>query len=317
MGNEREHTRTALRVIADEHRALGEWRPEQASTRDELIQALKAIAAAVQDWEALDDAVDQEISDQRHWVEWWGEHVSVRESAGGNQFRSNADLRSTINRDDAEAESGISQQKTFRWRRYLNGDITEYRVLLRGPSWRKAMQERTDQRGASGTGENEWFTPPEFIALARQVMGAIDLDPATHELAQETIQATRYFTKADDGLRHEWHGRVWLNPPYATELIPLFIAKLLEERLAGRVTTAILLTHNYTDVKWFQRMTEIADAFCFTRGRVKFYDPLNSKIAPCTQGQVFTYFGDDVSLFASVFADVGFVVAPWRSRTVQ
>jgi hypothetical protein len=49
-----------------------------------------------------------------------------------------------------------------------------------------------------------------------------------------------------------------------------------------------------------------ADAICFTRGRVKFYE--GDKIADPTQGQVFSYFGDDVSRFAQVFQAVGFVV---------
>src|SRR5262249_50646896 len=62
-------------------------------------------------------------------------------------------------------------------------------------------------RGTQGTGENEWFTPTEYIEAARKVLGEIDLDPATHELAQQTIRAARFFTKADNGLEHEWHGR--------------------------------------------------------------------------------------------------------------
>jgi hypothetical protein len=65
-------------------------------------------------------------------------------------------------------------------------------------------------RGTQGTGENEWCTPPEYIELSRAVLGAIDLDPATNAQAQEIIRATQHFTKADNGLKHEWHGRVWL-----------------------------------------------------------------------------------------------------------
>ena len=29
------------------------------------------------------------------------------------------------------------------------------------------------------------------------------------------IPATRYYTKDDDGLRQEWHGMVWMNPPFS------------------------------------------------------------------------------------------------------
>jgi hypothetical protein len=42
------------------------------------------------------------------------------------------------------------------------GDLARYRDLSRRPSYRKAMMERAEQRGASGTGENEWFTPAEY-----------------------------------------------------------------------------------------------------------------------------------------------------------
>jgi hypothetical protein len=42
---------------------------------------------------------------------------------------------------------------------------------------------------ALGTGENEWYTPKQYIEAARKVLGEIDLDPATSEKAQETIGA--------------------------------------------------------------------------------------------------------------------------------
>lgn len=168
-------------------------------------------------------------------------------------------------------------------------------------------------RGTQGTGENEWFTPTEYIERARSVLGAIDLDPATHEQAQNVVRAERYFTLQDDGLRHEWHGRVWLNPPYAQPWIAQFAAKMCDERSSGRVTAAIMLTHNYTDTSWFQQLAAIADAICFTRGRVKFYEP-NGEIAAPTQGQAFLYFGDQVERFAIAFREVGFVVLPFNGE---
>lgn len=167
-------------------------------------------------------------------------------------------------------------------------------------------------RGTQGTGENEWFTPVEYIELARGVLGEIDLDPATHEQAQAIVRAARYFTKPENGLEREWHGRVWLNPPYAQPLIADFVSKMCAERKAGRITAAIMLTHNYTDTTWFHEAAGVADAICFTRGRVKFYEPDGTIAAP-TQGQAFFYLGNDLDLFASKFAAIGLVVLPAKS----
>jgi phage N-6-adenine-methyltransferase len=159
-------------------------------------------------------------------------------------------------------------------------------------------------RGTQGTGENEWFTPPEHIQLARAVLGEIDLDPATHETAQLMVRATRYFTKADDGLAQEWHGRVWLNPPYAEEEIEDWVMKMLEERAAGRVTAAIMLTHTYSSSAWFQSALAVTDAICFARKRVKFYKPRGKPANP-TQGQTFFYFGDETDKFLRAFRTLG------------
>jgi phage N-6-adenine-methyltransferase len=164
-------------------------------------------------------------------------------------------------------------------------------------------------RGTQGTGENEWFTPPEYIELARSVLGDIDLDPASHQQAQQTVRATQYFTKAEDGLTREWHGRIWLNPPYAQPAIAHFVSKMVAERLAGHVNAAIMLTHNYTDTAWFHEAATTADAICFMRGRVKFYEP-EGEIAAPTQGQAFFYFGSEAKNFAKQFRSIGFVVRP-------
>jgi ParB family chromosome partitioning protein len=157
-------------------------------------------------------------------------------------------------------------------------------------------------RGTQGTGENEWFTPPKYVELARDVLGAIDLDPATHEAAQAVIKAARYFTKTDDGLAQEWHGRVWLNPPYSE--IEDWVVKMLAERAVGRVTAGIMLTHNYADTAWFQDALAAVDAVCFKRRRVEFYK-VDGTTANPTQGQTFFYFGDETDKFLRTFRAIG------------
>ena len=108
-------------------------------------------------------------------------------------------------------------------------------------------------------------------------MGGFDLDPASSDEAQEHVEAIGYFTEKDSGLEHEWHGRIWLNPPYAQPLIAEFVSKLCLEWRAGRVDAAIMLTHNYTDTAWFQEAAAHCRAICFTRGRVKFEDAKGNK----------------------------------------
>lgn len=166
---------------------------------------------------------------------------------------------------------------------------------------------RNHVRGTFGTGENEWYTPAEHIELARSVLGKIDLDPASSSMAQETVKAASYFTEADDGLKQKWKGNVWLNPPYAQPAISHFADKMVAELTAGRVTQAIMLTHNYTDTAWFQKLAKAATAICFTRGRVKFVSPAGDLAAP-TQGQAFFYFGSDTAKFVHAFRNTGFVV---------
>ena len=164
-------------------------------------------------------------------------------------------------------------------------------------------------RGTFGTSENEWYTPTEYVELARRVLGEIDLDPASSDGAQTTVKAKEYFTPLENGLRRNWNGAVYLNPPYSQPDIGYFVSKLVAEQKAGRVTAAILLTHNYTDTAWFHKAAGMCAAICFTRGRVKFQDAEGKPASP-TQGQAFFYFGENVALFSSVFKSIGFVLFP-------
>jgi ParB family chromosome partitioning protein len=157
---------------------------------------------------------------------------------------------------------------------------------------------------AHNSGEQEWYTPPEYIEAARQVLGSIGLDPASSSFAQQTVQADRYFTIEDDGLTQPWSGRVWLNPPYAAELVGKFTHKLCEHVLSGDVPAALLLTNNATETLWFQQALQSCSAICFPRKRLRFVDQDGDSGTPL-QGQAVFYFGPDTGRFAEVFSSFG------------
>lgn len=164
-----------------------------------------------------------------------------------------------------------------------------------------------DQRDAIwlSSESNEWYTPAKYVEAARRVMGGIDTDPATNAIANRTINATAIYTREDDGLQQEWHGRVWLNPPYGGLSGP-FIAKLVEEYEAGRVTEAVVLVNaNSTETKWFAPMWQ--HTLCFTDHRIDFISPHGVKDGS-THGSVFIYLGPNVNRFVEEFDQFGYVV---------
>jgi hypothetical protein len=84
------------------------------------------------------------------------------------------------------------------------------------------------------SGSTEWYTPHEIMEAVHEVMGGIDLDPASSEKANSIVKAARYFTRPElvpcgefdglpfmtqggGGLDESWakvNGRIWLNAPF-------------------------------------------------------------------------------------------------------
>ena len=158
---------------------------------------------------------------------------------------------------------------------------------------------------SNNSGDNEWFTPKEYIDAVKAVMGSIDLDPASCQIANTVIQAPKYYTAADNGLEQDWIGNIFLNPPYAQPLIDNFSNKLISEIKSQNTKQAIVLVNNATETKWFQLLASEAAAICFPKSRIKFWSPVKES-APL-QGQAFLYFGSEIEKFINGFGKYGFI----------
>lgn len=152
---------------------------------------------------------------------------------------------------------------------------------------------------------DEWYTPLPILALAHELLGDIDLDPASCEMAQRTVQAREYHTRASNGLKQRWRGRVWLNPPYSYPLVEQFADKLIADYTSGHVTQALVLVNNRADAAWCQRLMLAATATCFSAERIGFAHPRLGKPDQNRQGQIFFYFGDQPLRFAQIFGHFG------------
>jgi len=186
------------------------------------------------------------------------------------------------------------------WEKCKNDDVSISSAYQQIRSIEKGEHVHVSQN----SGENEWYTPPQFIESARIVMGGIDTDPASNPIANKTVKAKLFFTKEDDGLLQKWAGNVWMNPPYAQPLMGQFAEAISSRLESGEINQAIILVNNATETQWFQRMAGVASAVCFPKSRIKFLDPQGKPGAPL-QGQAIIYFGDRSESFREEFSTYG------------
>lgn len=244
-----------------------------------------------------------------------------RRERGGDQ---KSDQRATLHVDPATADLGLDRKERQRIEQLAemkeSGELDEYfeecdesmtPISTNGAiNWAKKKASRaTDDPDYDG---DEWYTPSKYVESARKVLGSIDLDPASNERAQQTVAAGRFYTKEDDGLSQPWAGNVWMNPPYSFPLVQTFAARLVAAYRDGKVCGGIMLVNNCTDAGWFHDAWDAADAVCFTKGRIKFYNNSGSFFAT-RQGQAFFYFGKDPGSFAAEFSKYGRVVKEWET----
>lgn len=123
----------------------------------------------------------------------------------------------------------------------------------------------------------EHYTPREVIDAVIACMGGIDLDPCSNSRESPNVPATTHYTQADDGLRQEWQGRVYMNPPYGREIVD-WVSKLVATYEGGEVTEAVALVPSRTDTKWWSILRDYP--VCLVSGRLKFGEAENGAPFP-------------------------------------
>lgn len=146
---------------------------------------------------------------------------------------------------------------------------------------------------------DEWYTPEYWLELAMEVLGEIELDPASCLIANQRVKANVYFSEKNDGLSKDWKGKVWCNPPYSTVLIKKFTKKFFDEYEKGNITEGIILTNSGTDTLWNQNICKGIQVY--TIGRISFIQPDGTEKSTGSRGQCFTYVGPNPLKFIEVF----------------
>jgi phage N-6-adenine-methyltransferase len=131
------------------------------------------------------------------------------------------------------------------------------------------------------------YTTPETMDMCMRLaeVDAWDLDVAADE---ECHWAKRWYGIAENGLKQEWRGRVWCNPPYSD--IEAWVRKAWHEwnrdesRYRTLQTIAMLLPANRTEQAWWQNYVECERdieggdlTVRFLPGRIRYGHPGNVK----------------------------------------
>ena len=145
---------------------------------------------------------------------------------------------------------------------------------------------------------DSWYTPKRYIDAARDVLDGIELDPFSSVFANNLVRADRFFDVEHSAFAQDWRSpdgspvSVWMNPPYSSGLINRAISHFVQQYKNGDIKSAIVLTNNSTETKWFAELRSQCSAICFTNHRISFESHDGKNMSTNTRGQVFFYFSN-------------------------
>lgn len=116
--------------------------------------------------------------------------------------------------------------------------------------------------GLMSSNSDCWETPQELFDELNQKYN-FDVDVCA---LPKNAKCANYFTPEIDGLKQEWIGTCWMNPPYGHE-IGKWMQKAYKSSLAG--ATVVCLVPARTDTAWWHDYA-MKGKIEFIRGRLKF-----------------------------------------------
>ena len=282
----------------------------EAKTVDEVkdyrdkAKAIEAYARLANNKTLQADALEITLRAERRLGQLLAESPKATGGQHGGKAALDGSRREPSNKTPTLFEMGIDKKLSARSQKIAKIEDGDFEAIVEAA--REKVSTLKNVHVANNSGENEWYTPPEYLESARVVMGSIDLDPASSRAANKTVKATKFYSKKDNGLIKDWRGNVWLNPPYAQPLISNFSEKLINEIIS--INQAIVLVNNATETNWLQPLLENSDVVCFLKGRVKFIDKDGDPGGAPLQGQVILYFGNRLQSFINEFSKHGVVL---------
>lgn len=127
-------------------------------------------------------------------------------------------------------------------------------------------------RGMMSSNTDMWETPQDLFDAYNSVYD-FDIDVCA---VPQNAKCERYFTPDVDGLKQDWVGTCWMNPPYGRQ-IGKWVRKAYEESKNGSVIVCLLPAR--TDTAWFHDYC-MKGKIELLRGRLKFCGSKNSAPFP-------------------------------------
>ncbi len=123
------------------------------------------------------------------------------------------------------------------------------------------MARLEEKRFESAT--TEWPTPDSLWKPLNDEFN-FNLDVCA---TKDNAKCHRFFTKEQDGLKQDWHGVCWMNPPYGREMVK-WLKKAVDEMKNGVTTVALIPSR--TNTGWWHELVMKHGEVRFVRGRPKF-----------------------------------------------
>jgi hypothetical protein len=281
---------------------------KEAAAKIHLADQAEQIAGRIKDPEMLENALVAKLNAQRDFAVIH-DSLFTPGRPWPKTLMNNSASTGRIKSLDWCSTHGFAERTVRRWHELIDPAKHEakQKAIIR-KCWELA---ELWQAANFSSEHNEWFTPAKYIEAVREVLGDIDLDPASSTQANAVVRATEIFTQFDDGLTREWRGRVFMNPPYGRtpehrSLAAAFCNKALVEFAAGNVEAGIILVNSLHSQTWQAPLYD--HAVCFVDHRIHFVSADGEENEAPTFQNIFVYLGRDLPKFADVFSRFGYVM---------